>query len=107
MKSNGVAFPSEPNTPEYDPSAPYPWFVTLTPSITYWFSRPLAPEIDGFAEPTLPPVWTPGAMYRTELMFRPTGTCENISAPSTAPVVVDVGSMMGDVAVTWTVSATP
>src|SRR5574338_1049316 len=33
MKSNGVAFPSEPNTIEYEPSAPYPWFVTFTPSM--------------------------------------------------------------------------
>src|SRR6478736_5762833 len=103
MKSNGVALPREPNTIEYEPSAPYPWLVTLTPSITYWFSRPLPPEIDGFAVPALPLVLTPGAMYSVSLTRRPTGTRLNMSLDSTAPVVVDVVSTIGELAVTWTV----
>ena len=61
MKSYGVPLPSEPNTIEYDPSAPYPPLVMFTPSTTYWFSRPLDPPMDGLATPTLPPELTPGA----------------------------------------------
>src|SRR6187401_1211329 len=60
MRSYGVALPSEPKMIEYDPNPPYPVFVTFAPSITYWFSRPVPPEIDGFWVPSVPELLTPG-----------------------------------------------
>src|SRR2546423_15357447 len=92
---------------EYEPSAPYPWFVTFTPSTTYWLSRPLPPEIDGFAEPADPELLTPGARYSVSLTRRPTGIRCNVSLSITAPVVVDDVSMTEVVPVTCTVSVTP
>ena len=61
MKSNGVPVPSDPKTIEYEPSAPKPLFVMFTPSMTYWFSSPLPPAIDGLAWPAPPLLLTPGA----------------------------------------------
>src|SRR5215831_20906388 len=107
MKSNGVAFPSEPNVVEYDPRPPYPVLVTLTPSITYRLSRPLPPETDGFMCPAVLLLLTPGARYSASASRRPTGTFSRSSLDSTAPAVVDVVSMTGAAPVTLTSSDTP
>ncbi len=67
----------------------------FTPSTTYWFSRPLPPEIDGLASPTVPPVLTPGARYSVSLKRRPTGSGSSISLSMFAPIVVDDVSITG------------
>src|SRR5512133_2085961 len=107
MKSYGVPLPSEPNTIEYEPSAPYPPLLTLTPSMTYWLSRPLAPETEGLALPTDPPEVTPGAMYNVSLNRRPMGTRSSNWLSSAAPIVVLLVSTTGDAPWTSTVSVTP
>ena len=106
MKSNGVACPSDPKTIEYEPRAPYPMFVTLAPSMTYWLSSPVPPPIDGFAWPAVPELLTPGAMYSVSLTVRPIGTCCSWSLVSVAPVVVDVVLMTSPPVVTLTCSLT-
>ena len=88
MKSYGVALPSDPKMIEYDPRAPYPVFVTFTPSITYWLSRPLPPAIDGLACPAVLELLTPGARYNVDPRSRPTGTRSSKSLVMFAPVVV-------------------
>src|SRR5215471_8385489 len=100
MKSYGVPLPSEPNTTEYEPSAPNPPLVMLTPSTTYWFSRPLEPSTDGLATPTAPPVLTPGARYSVSLKRRPTGRLASVALSRLAPIVVVVVSTVGDAATT-------
>src|SRR6266481_9681430 len=79
MKSYGVPLPSDPKTMEYEPSAPYPPLVMLTPSTTYWFSSPLEPDTDGLATPRLPLLLTPGARYNVSLKRRPTGRLASVA----------------------------
>src|SRR5467141_2387961 len=100
MKSYGVPLPSDPKTMEYEPSAPYPPLVMLTPSTTYWFSRPLAPETDGLAVPRLPLLLTPGTRYSVSLKRRPTGSVDRVVLSRFELTAVWVGLCTGAAATT-------
>src|SRR5205807_10646752 len=104
MKSYGVPLPRDPKTMEYEPSAPYPPLVMLTPSMTYWFSRPLAPETDGLALPRLPLLLTPGARYSVSLKRRPTGRVDRVAVSRFAPIVVWLALSRGAEPTTVTLS---
>ena len=77
----------------------------FTPSTTYWFSRPLAPAIEGLASPAPLELLTPGTMYSVELRRRPTGSRISSSLSRTPPIVVDRVSTTGAAAVTSTCSS--
>ena len=79
----------------------------LTPSTTYWLSRPLAPAIDGFASPAPLELLTPGTMYSVDVRRRPTGSRSSSSLSRTPPAVVDRVSTTGAAAVTSTSSSKP
>src|SRR5512133_434122 len=89
---------------EKEPLPPKPVLVVLAPSITYWFSRPDPPEMEGLLAPVPPPSTTPGAMEAIDVKDRPRGMVLNSSELKDVPLVTVVVSSAWVVATTSTIA---